>query len=302
MFEKYIRGELEKNARAQDKSLIPIKHKIVLNDDKMTQILRDYSKPEIITSIHGSWNLCMQTLCSKHPQADYRTTAHYILLNSGIKISMLNRVMKTNMIPEEADEKILEVKQHFESKGLPFTWQVDSGDNPIDLAERLEKAGFVRDETPGMAAKIGELIEPRILEGFRCERVQTSQQLTDYAKLLVKAYGMPEFGWDFLINGWTRLGVVPDFQHYIGYLNDVPVATSMVLYGEGVAGLFNVATLPEARGKGVGALISYAPFIDAGKRGYKVGILHASSMGYPVYKRLGFEEVCKLVRYQWNPS
>ncbi len=96
--------------------------------------------------------------------------------------------------------------------------------------------------------------------------------------------------------------MVPDLQHYIGYLGEVPVATSAVLYAVGVAGLYNVATLPEARGKGVGALISYAPFVDAKNRGYEFGILHSSRMGYPVYKQLGFEDVCKLIRYEWRPS
>ncbi len=73
------------------------------------------------------------------------------------------------------------------------------------------------------------------------------------------------------------------------------------MYSDGVAGLFNVANLPEVRGKGIGTMISYVPFIDTIERGYKIGILHSSKMGYNVYKRLGFEEICKLVRYQWNP-
>ena len=268
----------------------------------MAEILTDYTKQKLITPIHESWNLCMYKLCSKHPQADYLTTNHHTLINSGLKIAWLNRVMKTNIAPDEADKKIQEVKQYFDSKGLPFTWQVDPGDKPVDLAGRLERAGFMRDETPGMAVRIRELVEPRVLEGFRCEKVQSPQKLKDYARLLAKAYGIPEAGWDFIINGWTHLGLIPDLQHYIGYLGEVPVATSAVLYGEGVAGLYNVATLPEARGKGVGALISYTPFVEAGDRGYEIGILHSTRMGYPVYKRLGFEDVCKLIRYEWKPS
>jgi len=68
-----------------------------------------------------------------------------------------------------------------------------------------------------------------------------------------------------------------------------------------VAGLYNVATLPESRGKGIGSSISYVPFIDAKERGYEISILHSTRMGYGVYKQLGFEEICKLIRYQWNP-
>ena len=100
----------------------------------------------------------------------------------------------------------------------------------------------------------------------------------------------------------ARVGVDDEFSWYTGHYKGKPVATSAVLYSEGVAGLYNVACLPETRGKGIGAMISYVPFIDAKERGYKIGILHSSALGYNVYKRLGFEEICRLVRYQWTPS
>ena len=45
----------------------------------------------------------------------------------------------------------------------------------------------------------------------------------------------------------------------------------------------NVATMPEARGKGVGAYISSAPLVEARGDGYRVSILHASDLGRPVY-------------------
>jgi len=267
----------------------------------MPEILTDYSKPKLIAATHNSWNNCVFKLFAVYPRAECHVTPPYTLLNSGLNIAMFNRVMKTNLAPEEADQTINDIKQVFDSKSLPFTWQVDPEDKPSDLAERLEKAGFKRNETPGMAVKIVELVEPVKPSGFRYEKVESPEKLVAYARLLVRAYGLPEFVWDWLAGCLTHLGVVEDFQHYIGYLDDTPVATSSILYGDGVAGLYNVATLTEFRGKGVGSLISYVPFIDALELGYKIGILHSSRMGYSVYRRLGFEEICKLVRYQWNP-
>ena len=250
---------------------------------------------------HLSWNNCMKKLFAGHPRATYYETPQYTLLNSGTRMAMLNRVLDTNLTVNEANKTIKDLIDYFGSKQLPFTWQVDPWDQPSDLAERLEEAGFHRDETPGMAVRIDELIEPTRPDNFSYEKVKSLEKLSSYTWLLCRAYQMPEFVWDSLVGGFKNLGLVDYFQHYIGYYDGEPVATSSILYSDGVAGLYNVATMPDVRGKGIGAMISYVPYIDALKRGYRFGILHSTKMGYNVYKRLGFEEICKLIRYQWSP-
>jgi predicted acetyltransferase len=83
-------------------------------------------------------------------------------------------------------------------------------------------------------------------------------------------------------------------------LDGKPVATSQLFTSAAVAGIYNVTCLPEARNKGIGAAITMAPLRDAVEMGYCVGILQASDMGYPVYKRLGFEDFGKLSLYYWD--
>jgi len=68
----------------------------------------------------------------------------------------------------------------------------------------------------------------------------------------------------------------------------------------GVAGIYCVATVPEARRQGSGGAITAAPLHIARAMGYRIGILQASESGHPVYRRLGFQEFCTLGLYLWQ--
>ena len=87
-------------------------------------------------------------------------------------------------------------------------------------------------------------------------------------------------------------------RSYVGYLNGKPVSNSLLLMTSGVAGLFAVSTIQDARRRGIGTLISLAPLKEARESGYKVGVVHSSQMGYGVYRKLGFQDYCKIGMYQ----
>ena len=57
-----------------------------------------------------------------------------------------------------------------------------------------------------------------------------------------------------------------------------------------VLGVFNVATVPGARGRGVGRAVTLAALRDGAAAGCRMAVLQASEMGHPVYERLGFRD------------
>ena len=70
---------------------------------------------------------------------------------------------------------------------------------------------------------------------------------------------------------------------------DVAVASWMVRRGIGVVGF--VATLPEYRRRGLGALVTRVVTTAAFDAGARIVGLQASSEGLPVYRRLGYETI-----------
>jgi predicted acetyltransferase len=89
-------------------------------------------------------------------------------------------------------------------------------------------------------------------------------------------------------------------RSYLALLNGQPVGTSQLFLSAGVAGIYNVTCLPEARHQGIGAALTLTALLEARIRGYRISILQASHLGYTVYRRLGFQDYGKLNTYQWE--
>lgn len=91
-------------------------------------------------------------------------------------------------------------------------------------------------------------------------------------------------------------------EYYLALLDGEPVASSALTLAAGVAGIFSVATLEGARGRGIGAAVTMAPLLAARDRGYAVGVLQASEMGYSIYARMGFTEQFRYRSFYWKPE
>jgi GNAT superfamily N-acetyltransferase len=82
-----------------------------------------------------------------------------------------------------------------------------------------------------------------------------------------------------------------DVHVYVTRRGGEPVACLIIVDHEGHSSVEMVAVVPEARGDGLsGKLLAHA-LADASERGSASAALISTKLGYPVYRRLGFEEV-----------
>ncbi len=148
-----------------------------------------------------------------------------------------------------------------------------------------------------MAVELRSLPEtPSTSPGLIIEQVKDIATAEAWCRVLCLGSEMPTFVGQAFLDFLGSLGFDPEspFRHYIGRLNGEAVAASSLFLGAGVAGIYNVATLPDARRKGIGAAMTLYPLLEARALGYRVAILHSSVLGVNVYRRLGFQEYCRI--------
>ena len=187
-------------------------------------------------------------------------------------------------------------------RNVPLMWWIGPSTEPANLGEALTAFGFVHEEVAGMAVDLHTLPQNTAAPaGLEIKLVEDTKTLEKYCRALCIGYEFPDFVGEAYFDLAKSIGLdsQPVFRNYVGLLNGEPVATSSMFLGAGVGGIYNVATIPEARRRGIGANMTLMPLLKARRLGYKAGILQASSMGLNIYRKLGFREYCKVMSYVW---
>lgn len=247
----------------------------------------------VIQAIERNPDALWRLTASKMPAAEYAVANGVALTALGLPHYMFNFASLARPEPGAEDLAIANAIRFFEGKGLPWAWQIGPASGPTDLGERLVAAGLVHSHsTPGMGIDLRHYSAPPVdvLE------VVDETSLGTWVEAALAAFGMPS---EFAVM-FTAL-YSPDNSQPIRYFYAVEdgkaVSTSMVFYGAGVAGIYCVGTIPEARKRGHGEKVMHACMQAALGDGYDVAILHSSRMGFPLYERLGFKEYCKIDYY-----
>lgn len=221
---------------------------------------------------------------------------------TGLSFRSVNCAVAIDLDPPTADERIADVGRWFGERGLPWRWLVGPTSGPVDLGERLQRAGY--------EPNIGSAGMALDLHGFQAEpppagvEIVTVDDLAGLAAWETLQRSALELD-DTRARAWRdahdrALSADEPLRDWIALLDGVPVAAAALFVAAGVAGIYNVATVPEVRGRGIGRAVTAAALAEAVRRGEHTAVLGASELGYPVYRRLGFREVSRMRSYAWG--
>jgi len=175
-----------------------------------------------------------------------------------------------------------------EGLGVPCWIQVRAGRTPaIEGAAR--QLGFTQEDSmPGMVLRPAELA---IVPGpdLEIERVDDLPGLAAAGSIAAAGFGVPEEHVAALFT--PRIAAMPGVSIYLARAGGRPVSTATVWVGDGTAGVFNVATPPDDRGRGYGRAVTTHAIREGFGSGADLAWLQASPLGAPVYRAMGFRQV-----------
>jgi GNAT superfamily N-acetyltransferase len=195
-----------------------------------------------------------------------------------------NRSLPNSVVYESQDALIAalpELADRYSSAGIE-SWTVWTPEADGEAAA-LEAAGHKLDADPAaMVLDLAELGEPAELD------YRTGDDLVPVvASINDRAYPFDGTPFSDMTSQHPEGGI----DNYVAYVDGEPAACVAILPLDGDAAVFEVATLPEARGRGLCARLMLRALWDGREGGCDISTLQATKKGEPVYERLGYRSL-----------
>ena len=183
---------------------------------------------------------------------------------------------------------------------VPVAWWLMSDDGHDELADALGKAGFeMALAMPAIAGHIPESIpEPR--PDLVLVSPSSDEDWEAVVSVARDGFGLPVATFETVMRSVRALQEAevgpPTVEGVLARMDGVPVAVGFVSHLAGVAGLWTLTTLPDARGSGVGSAIVDYRLARARARGAEIAFMFSGGNAESLYAKRGFRRIgtCEL--------
>ena len=172
--------------------------------------------------------------------------------------------------------------------GLPYSVQMRANRTP-QCEEAAEHMGLMPvEKIPAMVVTAEELVDVEVPD-LEMIRVATRDELAQALALAAEGFAVqPEI---FAPLYDLDVAALDGLEYYLGRVGNTDVTTAVGFTVGDAVGVFNVATLPQHRGRGYGAAITARVAREGFHSGAEFAWLQANALSQSVYRRLGFRDV-----------
>ena len=220
------------------------------------------------------------------------------VVTPGMPETLMNMVMRYRTPGPVTRAAVEEVIAPYRQHRLPFQWWHIRDDAPAGLREQLSALGML--SWGGATMMYLDLtrwnpVYPAAPPGVSYRRVAATAasdpDRADALRIISQVFETAPFP----MSRWTSEN--PAFALYLAHWGHFPVATVATLPVGETVGVYHVATLPDARRRGIAGNLLLLALREAQAAGYTGAALTATPEGQHLYTQLSFR-VCGLLE-QW---
>jgi ribosomal protein S18 acetylase RimI-like enzyme len=216
------------------------------------------------------------------------------VIASGLPYTLFNRVLVSR--PDASPEELAAAVTTMRERGAPFNVSLRRRTDDAFVGSVLDAGLELESELPLPGMALAPIPPPtEDPPGFEIRRVTDAGGVERHIDALVVGYG--------LSRGFVEPIMTPamlgdnDLAIYVGLVDGEPLVSGFGVRTGRTIGVYNIATAPAVRGRGYGAAMTARIATDGAAVGCDLAILQASTMGFPIYERMGYRTVTEYDEY-----
>jgi len=212
-----------------------------------------------------------------------------------------NHILRSNLPAVEAEVKIDALITRIGALTGGIRWLLFPQDRPRDLRARLSQRGLSSGRGDlWMFRQLQQVADNRHHPQLRISPVRDKPGLRAWWTASALGFGTTQRAAQPWYDAFRRRGFGPKVHvtNYIGHLDQKAVTTATLILARGIAGIYDLSTLPDYRGQGfAGALVNHL-LEQAGQRGYSHAGLQTGD-AEQFYRSLDFETGFQEEEFFW---
>jgi ribosomal protein S18 acetylase RimI-like enzyme len=222
------------------------------------------------------------------------------IANGNIRWALLNTAFLIEPPTGGADawkDRVERVREYFRTRGR--TWMLTACADWLTDDDRTAMTQHGLKYTMSITGMVADRLLPPVRPlptDIEYRRVNDEATRLAVADINALCYHVPlDWGRESVAvpGQWTE-----EHFGYVGYVGGQPVTTATALLLDGILYVALVATLPEYRRRGYAEAVMRKALAEASRaHGIERTVLHASDMGFPVYRDMGYRTTRKFDLY-----
>jgi ribosomal protein S18 acetylase RimI-like enzyme len=243
---------------------------------------------EIVAEVQANFIKFNRDLAEHSPAGEYREIDGLAMKYTGFPLPGENAAFVMRPL-RDTRSTIAEAMRYFDNRGVPYGILTREGLDP-GTEDACVELGLTHVQTlPGMALAPMPLRVPSPPASLEIRVVRNAAEHDVHVQTDAAGFegSLEETRKLFPPSLIAR----PYAAEFLGFVDDVPVATSVLVASGRTAGVYGVATIPACRRLGYGEAMTWHAIREGIARGCEMANLQASDMGRPIYERMGFRVV-----------